>query len=194
MNLQRRSLIAIISGSIISLFTPGAFAANGPLIKPKRLGQVVIFRNKKYTAIKKGKVLVWDKGVAIKAAASASPSASASTSATPKPSATATASALTFVAKLSDITEAQTVVLLVKPAASASFSVAVTKVGSTITVVSAICTHQGCVIEAAGNQLGCPCHGSAFNPNTGAVIQGPAQSALKKYAVSEDAGSIYIKI
>ena len=190
MNLQRRSLIAIISGSIISLFTPGALAANGPLIKPKRLGQVIIFRNKKYTAIKKGKVLVWDKGVAIKAAASASPSASA----TPKPSASATAASLTFVAKSSDITEAQTVVLLVKPASIASFSVAVTKVGSVITIVSATCTHRGCIVEPAGNQLGCQCHGSAFNPNTGAVIQGPAELALKKYEVSEDAGSIFIKI
>ena len=194
MNLQRRSLFAILSGSVLSLFGQGAHAANGPLVKPKRLGQVIIFRNKKYTAIKKGKVLVWDKGVAIKAAASASPSASASTSATPKPSETATASALTFVAKLSDITEAKTKVILVKPASSASFSVAVTKVGSTITVVSATCTHRGCIVEPAGNQLGCQCHGSAFNPNTGAVIQGPAELALKKYEVSEDAGSIFIKI
>lgn len=194
MNLQRRSLFAIVSGSIISLFGQGALAATGPLVKPKRLGQVIIFRNKKYTAIKKGKLLVWDKGVAIKAAATASPTASATTSATPKPSATATAASLTFVAKSSDITDAQTVVLMVKPASSASFSVAVTKVGSAITVVSATCTHQGCIVEAAGNKLACPCHGSAFNPNTGAVTQGPAQSPLKKYEVSEDAGSIYIKI
>jgi Rieske Fe-S protein len=194
MNLQRRSLFAIVSGSIISLFGQGALAATGPLVKPKRLGQVIIFRNKKYTAIKKGKLLVWDKGVAIKAAASASPTASATTIATPKPSATATAASLTFVAKSSDIADAQTVVLVVKPASSASFSVAVTKVGSAITVVSATCTHRGCIVEAAGNQLGCQCHGSAFNPNTGAVIQGPAISPLKKYEVSEDAGSIYIKI
>ena len=138
MNLQRRNLLAIITGSVISLFGQGASAANGPLVKPKRLGQVIIFRNKKYTAIKKGKLLVWDKGVAIKTAATASPTASATTSTTPNPSATATASALTFVAKTSDITEAQTVVLMVKPASSASFSVAVTKVGSVITVVSAI--------------------------------------------------------
>ena len=194
MNLQRRNLLAIITGSVISLFGQGASAANGPLVKPKRLGQVIIFRNKKYTAIKKGKLLVWDKGVAIKTAATASPTASATTSTTPNPSATATASALTFVAKTSDITEAQTVVLMVKPASSASFSVAVTKVGSVITVVSAICTHRGCTVEAAGNQLGCQCHGSAFNPNTGAVIKGPAELALKKYEVSEDAGSIYIKV
>ena len=194
MNLQRRNLLAIITGSVISLFGQGALAATGPLVKPKRLGQVIIFRNKKYTAIKKGKLLVWDKGVAIKAAATASPTASATTSATPKPSATATASALTFVAKTSDIADAQTVVLMVKPASSASFSVAVTKVGSVITVVSAICTHRGCTVEAAGNQLGCQCHGSAFNPNTGAVIRGPAELALKKYEVSEDAGSIFIKI
>ncbi|CAB4590377.1 MAG: Rieske 2Fe-2S domain-containing protein [Actinobacteria bacterium] len=192
MNLQRRSLFAIISGSIISLFSPGALAADGPLVKPKRLGQVIIFRNKKYTAIKKGKLLVWDKGVAIKAAASASPTASAS--ATPKPSATVTTSALTLVAKLSDISDGETKVILIKPSSGASFSVAVSKVGGTVTVFSATCTHQGCIVETVGNELGCPCHGSAFNPHTGAVIQGPAQSALKKYAVSEEAGSIYIKI
>lgn len=192
MNLQRRSLFAILSGSVLSLFGQGAHAANGPLVKPKRLGQVIIFRNKKYTAIKKGKLLVWDKGVAIKATASASPKASAS--ATPKPIESATALALTFVAKLSDIADSQTKVILVKPASSASFSVAVTKVGSVITIVSATCTHRGCIVEPAGNQLGCQCHGSAFNPNTGAVIQGPAELALKKYEVSEDAGSIFIKI
>jgi Rieske Fe-S protein len=192
MNLQRRNFFAILSGSVLSLFGQGALAANGPLVKPKRLGQVIIFRNKKYTAIKKGKLLVWDKGVAIKATASASPTASASQSATPKPSESATASALTFVAKLSDIADSQTKVILVKPASSASFSVAVTKVGSVITVISAICTHRGCIVEPAGNQLGCQCHGSAFNPFTGVVIKGPAELALKKYEVSEDAGSIYI--
>ena len=196
MNLLRRNFIAIISGSILSIFGQGALAADGPLVKPKRLGQVIIFRNKKYTCIKKGKLLIWDGGVAIKATASATPTATATAmaSATPKPSASTTASPLTFVAKLSDITDAQTKVILVKPSTGPSVSVAVTKSGSTIIVVSAICTHNGCIVEAVGKELGCPCHGSAFNPTTGAVIQGPAQSALKKYAVTEDAGSIFIKI
>lgn len=196
MTLQRRSFIAIISGSIISLFGQGAFAANGPLVKPTRLGQVLIFRNKKYTCIKKGKVLVWDNGVAINATASAKPStsatASASASATPKPS--ATASALTFVSKLSDISDGETKVILLKPSSGPSVSVAASRTGSTVVVFSATCTHNGCIVETVGNELGCPCHGSAFNPRTGAVIQGPAQAALKKYVVTEDAGSIFIKI
>ena len=196
MTLQRRSFIAIISGSIISIFGQSALAANGPLVKPTRLGQVIIFRNKKYTCIKKGKVLVWDSGVAIKAsatpAASATASATAMASATPKPS--ATASALTFVSKMSDISDGETKVILVKPSSGPSVSVAVTRSGSTAIVYSATCTHNGCIVESVGNELGCPCHGSAFNPRTGAVIQGPAQAALKKYVVTEDAGSIFIKI
>ena len=194
MTLRRRSFIAIISGSLISLFGQGALAANGPLVKPTRLGQVIIFRNKKYTCIKKGKVLVWDNGVAIKASATpaASATATAKASATAKPS--ATASALTFVAKLSEITDGQTKIVVVKTPSGSSASVAVTKTGSTVLVFTATCTHQGCIVESVGNELGCPCHGSAFNPNTGAVIQGPADAPLKKYAVTEDAGSIYIKI
>ena len=198
MNLLRRNFIAIISGSILSIFGQGALAADGPLIKPKRLGQVVIFRDKKYTCIKKGKVLVWDKGVAIKASAkpsaSATASATAMASATPKPSASASASSLTFVSKMSDISDGETKVILLKPSSGPSVSVAVTRSGSTAVVYSATCTHNGCIVESVGNELGCPCHGSAFNPRTGAVIQGPAQAALKKYVVSEDAGSIFIKI
>ena len=198
MTLQRRSFIAIISGSIISLFGQGALAANGPLVKPTRLGQVIIFRNKKYTAIKKGKVLIWDNGVAIKASAkpsaSATASATAMASATPKPSASATVSALTFVSKMSDISDGETKVILLKPSSGPSVSVAASRTGSTVVVFSATCTHEGCIVETVGNELGCPCHGSAFNPHTGAVNQGPARAALKKYAVTEDAGSIFIKL
>jgi Rieske Fe-S protein len=192
MTLPRRSFIAIISGSLVAFFGQGALAADGPLVKPTRLGQVIIFRNKKYTCIKKGKVLIWDKGVAIKA--TATPAASATASATAKPSTSATASALTFVSKLSDISDGETKVILVKPSSGPSVSVAASRTGSSVVVFSATCTHQGCIVETVGNELGCPCHGSAFNPHTGAVNQGPAQAALKKYVVTEDSGSIFIKL
>ncbi len=53
---------------------------------------------------------------------------------------------------------------------------------STFDVLSAICTHAGCqvVYQSASDRLYCGCHGSAFDLD-GAVIQGPAVRALKRY-------------
>ena len=44
---------------------------------------------------------------------------------------------------------------------------------------SAVCTHAGCTVKGVeeGNIV-CVCHGSAFNPTTGSVVQGPAQTPL----------------
>ncbi|SDO37144.1 Ferredoxin subunit of nitrite reductase or a ring-hydroxylating dioxygenase [Nakamurella panacisegetis] len=53
---------------------------------------------------------------------------------------------------------------------------------------SAICTHQGAVIDGTGT---CPLHGSKFNPATGAVINGPAGSPLAAVAVTEKDGKVY---
>lgn len=184
MSLLRRNFLAVISGSILSLVGGGAQAATGPLIKPTKLGQTVIFRNRLYTCIKKGKNLVWNQGVPIKGYTK--PSAS------PTPSASATANALVFVAKLSEFIDGQSKIVEVKPTGAASFSVAVLRQANTYEVFSATCTHRGCTVEATKTELVCPCHGSAFNPLTGAVNAGPADVALKKYATSELSGNLYI--
>ena len=61
--------------------------------------------------------------------------------------------------------------------------------------LSAVCTHQFCdmsavdaqgpfgQITAAGMDIVCLCHGSQFGP-TGGVVQGPAHTALKAYALA----------
>ena len=185
--LLRRSFLATITGSLLSLFGGSAEAAVGPLIKPTRLGQTVIFRNKLYTCIKQGKKLVWNQGVPIKGYTK--PTASAS----PTPTPSNTASALILVAKLSDLIDGQSKIIEVKATGAASFSVAVSRQGSNYEVLSAICTHRGCTVEATKSELVCPCHGSAFNAVTGAVNAGPAGSPLKKYAWSVDSGNLYIK-
>ena len=190
MTLLRRNFLAVITGSFLSLIGGGAQAATGPLIKPTKLGQTVIFRNKLYTCIKKGKNLVWNQGVPIKGYTkpSASPSASATSTSS------GATNAPVFVTKLSDVADGQVQVIEVKPAGEAKFSVAVSRKGSTYEVLSATCTHQGCTVEAVKSDLACPCHGSSFNGFTGAVINGPAERALKKYVTVEDAGSLFIKI
>jgi cytochrome b6-f complex iron-sulfur subunit len=48
---------------------------------------------------------------------------------------------------------------------------------------TAICTHQGCTVAAAGAQLACPCHGSIYDAFSGAVIQDPAPRALSAITV-----------
>jgi nitrite reductase/ring-hydroxylating ferredoxin subunit len=55
------------------------------------------------------------------------------------------------------------------------------------------CSHQSAELSVNGDLLTCPAHGSEFN-NTGEVIQGPAEHALKRYRVTQDKEHIYIYI
>lgn len=48
---------------------------------------------------------------------------------------------------------------------------------------SAVCPHAGCVVRMKEEQLDCPCHGSWFDPQTGAVLRGPAREGLAEIAV-----------
>jgi Rieske Fe-S protein len=49
---------------------------------------------------------------------------------------------------------------------------------------SAVCTHQGCTVDrVSGGVISCPCHGSKFDAQTGAVVGGPAPAPLPKVAV-----------
>lgn len=50
-------------------------------------------------------------------------------------------------------------------------------------VIAAICTHLGCIVAPSPQGFECPCHGSKFG-REGAVVRGPAPSALKWYEVS----------
>jgi Rieske Fe-S protein len=54
---------------------------------------------------------------------------------------------------------------------------------TTVAAYSAICTHEGCTVKAAGTELDCPCHGSVFDLK-GAVLHGPAQRPLRAVQVS----------
>jgi len=63
--------------------------------------------------------------------------------------------------------------------------------GNTVRGFSAVCTHQGCLVSAVTNgQITCPCHGSAFDATTGAVVRGPAQTPLPAVAVNVVNGSV----
>ena len=47
--------------------------------------------------------------------------------------------------------------------------------------LTAVCTHQSCTVTGiSGQTFVCPCHGSQFDPS-GAVVNGPAPSALRPF-------------
>jgi thiosulfate dehydrogenase [quinone] large subunit len=53
----------------------------------------------------------------------------------------------------------------------------------------AVCPHAGCTVDysSAANLIVCPCHGSEFNPSTGAVVSPPASHGLSPIQVAVDA-------
>jgi len=76
-----------------------------------------------------------------------------------------------------------------------------------LSAVSSICTHLGCPIltgspewATAGKPIydpttkviTCPCHGSQFNIQTGAVVGGPAQFLLPTFVVQIQAMDVYV--
>jgi len=69
-------------------------------------------------------------------------------------------------------------------------------VAGTFVAYDAVCPHAGCTVGyyAANHLLACPCHGSTFNIETGAVLNGPAPRGLAKLTVVEESdGNLYLK-
>lgn len=58
---------------------------------------------------------------------------------------------------------------------------------------NAICPHAGCTVGFAQSNdiIVCPCHGSEFNPRTGAVEVGPATRGLTHIPVTAAGGDLY---
>jgi Rieske Fe-S protein len=56
---------------------------------------------------------------------------------------------------------------------------------------TAICTHQGCTVsDVAGGTINCGCHGSKFNAEDGAVVNGPASTPLAAQQITVTGDSI----
>jgi nitrite reductase/ring-hydroxylating ferredoxin subunit len=59
---------------------------------------------------------------------------------------------------------------------------------------SAICTHAGCeVSRATAGVIICTCHDSEFSTSDGARLAGPASRPLRKFAVIEQGGMLFLK-
>lgn len=104
------------------------------------------------------------------------PSSSSSSSAS-----SSTAAAGAVIAPLSDVPVGSAVVVgatvLVQPEAG------------TVVGLSAVCTHQGCLVDVDGAELACPCHGSRFALD-GSVVQGPASRPLPAVPVRVEGADV----
>jgi nitrite reductase/ring-hydroxylating ferredoxin subunit len=211
MSLRRRELIVGLFGAAFSLISGGAFAADTPLIKCTRVGQSVIYRNQKFTCVKKAGKLVWGKGVPlpVKSAtptpsASASPTASAtpSSSATPSPTPTASPTPTPMpsaqgvkVASSSDVTLGGSKVVTATTATGVRVAIALARDSKGIHAFSAECPHAGYIVKPQGSdEFICPAHNSLFSSKDGAVLRGPASYGLGIYPVTETGGEIFVTI
>ena len=62
-------------------------------------------------------------------------------------------------------------------------------------VVTAHCTHKGCIVDwsAEANEWRCPCHGSRFAPD-GQVVGGPARAPLVSPPAHEESGKLVVDL
>ena len=198
-------------GAAISFISGTAVAAEMPKLKCTRLGQTVIYRNQKFTCIKKSGKLVWGKGVPVPVkSATPKPSPSASPSDSAKPSASPSASALPTASATPTFTPAKNQIKLANSSDFPTGTVKVFESGRTTGLVASIvlirdsaglralsaeCPHAGyVVITNGGPELLCPAHNSLFSAKNGAVLRGPASSGLKSYEVTETGGEIFLTL
>ena len=179
--MNRKDFLALTGVFLLQLGVPFASAATGPSLKPTKLGQTVIWRAKKYTAVKSGNKLVWNKGVAL-----------------PKPKPTLTTPPIehgTFdidLASSEEVVEGQTQVFFPKDPHGQSKSFFVSRENAVLIAFDSICTHEGCQVWIGIPLLLCACHLSAFNRITGVPESGPALRPLKNYPIREELGRLII--
>ena len=72
---------------------------------------------------------------------------------------------------------------------AAGTPVVLTRSGDTVSALSGVCTHQGCVVRNNGVNLLCPCHSSEFGFD-GGVLKGPASEPLPPVPVAVQDGNV----
>ena len=184
--ISRRQILAGVTGVLTSLIGGAALAATGPTLVPKKVGQTIVWRGKKYTAIKSGKKIVWNKGVAIPTSA---PTSTPTATATP-PATNATGQVI--MGASSEVAEGTSKIFLMRSSSGRSKGFVITRSAQGLVAFDNECTHEGCAVEVDTDQLACYCHNSFFNRTTGAVLRGPARRSLMSYPVSEVNGQIVV--
>ena len=98
------------------------------------------------------------------------------------------------IAKSSDLILRQTKVFSLKDSFGISTSYSLTRTSRGVVAFDTRCTHAGAPCVLSDSLLQCPAHGSAFDPENGQVVRGPAVEPLKSYRTVEVNGEIRILI
>ena len=193
--INRRGILLASLGIVFSGLGSAASALEQPSLKPKRVGQVIVWRNKKYTAIKSGKKIVWNKGIPIVA----TPAAKSSPTPTPqssiagvKPNSGPPKITEIRIAASGELAKGETKIFMNKDAYGRGKPYIVTRSPTGLVAFDNVCTHSGCGVEIDRGDLICKCHTSYFDGNTGKAISGPANRPLKDYEVKEFGGEIFV--
>jgi Rieske Fe-S protein len=192
-NVPRRNLLIGAGASTLLTLIPLKAFALGPTAVCSRAGQKIIFNGKNYLCVKNNGKLAWQILSPAKPPIVVHPSPTPpATSSSPTPTTTPDKVSGFLVAKISDLKEGVSKVLMAKNLQGATVGVALFLSNGVVTAHSSICTHQGCTVGQSGKQLACPCHGSVFDAKSGAVVNGPANAPLQTFKVAEVQGDIYI--
>jgi nitrite reductase/ring-hydroxylating ferredoxin subunit len=205
MFLRRRDLMVGLFGAAMTFISGAAVAAEAPKLKCTRVGQTVIYRNQKFTCIKKSGKLVWGKGVPVpvksaspKPSPSASPSASATASASPSASATPSATPTKSQIKLASSSEIPNGTVKVFQGGRTTglvASIVLIRDSAGLRALAAECPHAGYLVQDnGGGQLICPAHNSLFSAKDGELLRGPASYGLSRYVVTETDGNIFVTL
>ena len=188
-------------GAAMTFISGSAVAADVPKLKCTRVGQTVIYRNQKFTCVKKSGKLVWGKGVPVpvkSASPTPSPSASPSASASPTASPSASATPAKNEIKLTNSSEIPTGTVKVFQSgriAGLMASIVLIRDSAGLRALSAECPHAGYLVQDnGGGQLICPAHNSLFSAKDGEVLRGPASYGLGRYGVTETGGEIFLTL
>ena len=172
---------------------PTANAVVDPLLRPTRLGQTIIWRGKKYTAIKSGKKFIWSKGVVFP---SPSPSSTQTQRPTPSPIPTPEQpSHGTFpidLAPSGEVPNGETRIFYPSDPNARGKGFVITREKNVLIAFDVNCTHETCSVELGVSNLVCNCHLSYFNRISGVVEGGPAIDPLRGYPVKEVLGRIVV--
>jgi Rieske Fe-S protein len=57
---------------------------------------------------------------------------------------------------------------------------------------SAVCTHQGCLVETVTNTINCPCHGSKYSITDGSVVNPPAPKPLPEKTIKVEGDTVTV--
>jgi len=190
---SRRQILQILSGITLLANPLAAEAAQVPSLKCTRVGQTVIWRNRKYTCVRSGKKLVWDKGVAI-----ATPKPSTTPTTSPTPPTSAPRPAYTPPPKEFDVAKSANLKLnqpisVDNPSLDyPSRGYIIIRREDGVIAFSDRCTHLGRDVEISGSQLVCNAHGSYFEATTGKPTGGPATKNLFLLPTVERDGTVFV--